>query len=195
MFAAGGHRPARRGRMVPPTHRARRHVDNGMEVSRNELFGPVLSVSGSTRRRSDALANDSPLRVRCRDLDDEPVEAHAVAHALDAGTVWVNTYRTCGFARRSEAARTAATGGRTASMVSTRSRKRRASGSRPTARARRPLRLAQLTKVDDTTSGSTASPRRASRRGSQAPPAIAPPLPSGAQLVRSDHQLQQRRPR
>lgn len=68
-------------------------VDNSSDLAQIETFGPVVSI---IRFRDDAeavrLANDTPYGlnafVHTRDLR----RAHGVARALEAGSVWVNTF-------------------------------------------------------------------------------------------------------
>jgi len=74
-------------------------VTNDMDVARRELFGPVLSV---IRFESDdeaiAIANDSDFGLAAGIWTADLRRAHHVANELDAGTVWVNTYRALHFA-------------------------------------------------------------------------------------------------
>ena len=74
-------------------------VSNDMEVARNELFGPVLAVLRfDDQDEAIAIANDSPFGLAAGIWTSNLSRAHAVAARLDAGTVWVNTYRTLSFA-------------------------------------------------------------------------------------------------
>ncbi|QIZ01109.1 aldehyde dehydrogenase [Streptomyces sp. S1D4-11] len=86
-----------RGWFYPPTVLDR--VTNDMAVARNELFGPVLSV---IRFRDEdeavAIANDSPFGLAAGIWTNDLGRAHRMARDLDAGTVWVNTYRAMQFA-------------------------------------------------------------------------------------------------
>ncbi len=69
-------------------------VNNDMRVARDEIFGPVVAV---IRFREEdellRLANDTPYGLAAgvwtRDID----RAMRFVHAIDAGMVWVNTYR------------------------------------------------------------------------------------------------------
>jgi aldehyde dehydrogenase (NAD+) len=74
-------------------------VVNDMAVAREELFGPVLAV---IRFHDDdeavAIANDSPFGLAAGLWTTNIGRAHRMAAALEAGTVWVNTYRALSYA-------------------------------------------------------------------------------------------------
>jgi aldehyde dehydrogenase (NAD+) len=84
------------GWFYPPT--VLDNVQNDMAIARNELFGPVLSVIRFTEEEEALrIANDSPFGLAAglwtRDLN----RAHRMADELEAGVVWVNTYRALSF--------------------------------------------------------------------------------------------------
>lgn len=68
-------------------------VDNSWTIAREEVFGPVLSVLryGET---ADAvrMANDSAYGLGGGVWSQDPERAMEVAHALRAGTVWINEW-------------------------------------------------------------------------------------------------------
>ncbi|WP_435070348.1 aldehyde dehydrogenase [Amycolatopsis thermoflava] len=69
-------------------------VTNDMAVARNELFGPVLSVIRfQDEDEAVAIANDSDFGLAGGIWTNNLQRAHRVARQLEAGTVWVNTYR------------------------------------------------------------------------------------------------------
>lgn len=97
-LAAGGGRPAIEGDgwyFQPTVFSAAR---NDMKIARDEIFGPVVCMI-AFRDEADliAQANDSvyglAAGVWTRDID----RALRFARAVDAGTVWVNTYRSASF--------------------------------------------------------------------------------------------------
>ena len=68
-------------------------VDNSMVVARDEIFGPVLCVIPFEEEgEAVALANDSCYGLASGVWTQNTARAHRVAAALQAGTVWVNTY-------------------------------------------------------------------------------------------------------
>ena len=64
-----------------------------MKISREEIFGPVLSVlSFSDAAEAVRLANDSVYGLQAGVWTSDINKAHGVARALRAGTVHVNQY-------------------------------------------------------------------------------------------------------
>jgi acyl-CoA reductase-like NAD-dependent aldehyde dehydrogenase len=80
------------GYFVPPTILA--DVAPDAEVIREEVFGPVLTVSRFSEE-ADALrqAADTDFGLAAGVWTSSVGRAHRVAHAVDVGTVWINTYR------------------------------------------------------------------------------------------------------
>ena len=74
------------------------NVDNGMTVAQDEIFGPVLSViPAESEEEIIRQANETPYGLAAGIWTKDLQRAHRVAHALKAGTVWVNSYRTVSF--------------------------------------------------------------------------------------------------
>ncbi|MFI5800304.1 aldehyde dehydrogenase [Streptomyces sp. NPDC051677] len=69
------------------------HVDPGMRLAREEIFGPVLSVlSFDDVDEAVRLANATEYGLAAGLWTSDLSTAHRVARALKAGTVWVNCY-------------------------------------------------------------------------------------------------------
>lgn len=73
-------------------------ADRDMRVAQEEIFGPVLSVM-TFRNEEEAIsqANDTRYGLAAGVWTKDLQRAHRVAHAIHAGTVWINSYRTISF--------------------------------------------------------------------------------------------------
>ncbi|MDP6345994.1 MAG: aldehyde dehydrogenase [Alphaproteobacteria bacterium] len=92
----GGHRAQRpecgEGWFVEPT--VFTGVRNDMRIAREEVFGPVLSVIPfDDEEDAIAIANDNPYGLAAGVWTQSIKRAIEVSNRLQAGTVWVNTYR------------------------------------------------------------------------------------------------------
>ncbi len=69
-------------------------VDNDMRVVREEIFGPVAAIMPfDTEDEVVGLANDTEYGLAAGVWTSNLSRAHRMAARLDAGTIWVNTYR------------------------------------------------------------------------------------------------------
>lgn len=70
------------------------NVTNNMRIARDEIFGPVLSVLVfDTEEEALAIANDSPYGLAAGIWTQSLPRTLRMARELQAGQVWVNTYR------------------------------------------------------------------------------------------------------
>ena len=73
-------------------------VDNTMAIAREEVFGPVLAILPfEDEDEAVAIANDSPYGLAAGVWTGDIARALRVPERLEAGTVWVNTYRAVSF--------------------------------------------------------------------------------------------------
>ncbi len=87
----GGERVGQKGFFIAPT--LFDNVTDDMEIARDEIFGPVLSVirfhdTEEVIRRANTTDYGLAAAVWTRDIG----KAHAIAERVRAGTVWVNCY-------------------------------------------------------------------------------------------------------
>ena len=90
---AGGERVRQEtgGYFIPPT--ILDGVDNGWRVAREEIFGPVLTVTEFDDEADGlAIANDSPFGLAAGIWTRDINRAHRLSRAIRAGVVWVNTF-------------------------------------------------------------------------------------------------------
>jgi acyl-CoA reductase-like NAD-dependent aldehyde dehydrogenase len=88
----GGKAPEREGWFVEPTIFT--GVNNPMRIAREEVFGPVLSVIPfDDEDEAYAIANDSPYGLAAGLCTADMGRALRGSAALEAGTVWINSYR------------------------------------------------------------------------------------------------------
>ena len=95
---AGGGRPHPRRPGARPRALLRADGPHGVtpdsEIAQTEVFGPVLAVI-PFEDEADAvrIANSTPYALAAGVWTRDVKRAHRMARALDAGTIWVNTYR------------------------------------------------------------------------------------------------------
>jgi aldehyde dehydrogenase (NAD+) len=90
-LACGGDRVGDRGYFIQPTVFA--NVQDDMQIAREEIFGPVMSVIAFKNveeviTRANRTNYGLAAGVWTRDIK----KAHAIANGVRAGTVWVNCY-------------------------------------------------------------------------------------------------------
>ncbi|MDS9471536.1 aldehyde dehydrogenase [Sporosarcina pasteurii] len=70
------------------------HTDNNARITREEIFGPVLSVIPfKNEAEVIEMANSTDYALAAGIWASDIAKAHRVAKAIRAGIVWVNTYR------------------------------------------------------------------------------------------------------
>lgn len=73
-------------------------VDNEMRVAREEIFGPVVSlIAFEDEAEAIDIANDTPFGLAAGVWTEDLRQAQRVASAIEAGTIWVNEYRTLSY--------------------------------------------------------------------------------------------------
>jgi acyl-CoA reductase-like NAD-dependent aldehyde dehydrogenase len=92
---AGGKRPAdpelADGNFIEPTVFA--GVTNDMRIAQEEIFGPVVAIIPFDGEEEGVrLANDVRYGLAAGVWTRDASRAHRVAHALEAGSIWVNHY-------------------------------------------------------------------------------------------------------
>ena len=79
------------GYFIPPT--ILDGVDNRWRVAREEIFGPVLTVTEfDDEDEALAIANDSPFGLAAGLWTRDVNKAHRMSRRIRAGVVWVNTF-------------------------------------------------------------------------------------------------------
>lgn len=87
----GGSRVGDRGYFIEPTVFA--HVQDQMTIAQQEIFGPVMSILPfEDLDEVVQRANNTPYGLAAAVWTQDISKAHAVAHRLRAGTVWINCY-------------------------------------------------------------------------------------------------------
>jgi (Z)-2-((N-methylformamido)methylene)-5-hydroxybutyrolactone dehydrogenase len=84
------------GQFIEPTIFA--DVNNNMRIAREEVFGPVAAaIRFKDIDEAIAIANDSPYGLAAGVWTENMRRALIMSERLEAGTVWVNTYRAVSF--------------------------------------------------------------------------------------------------
>lgn len=85
-----------KGLFIEPT--VLTNIRNNMRVAQEEIFGPVLSVIRfKTEAEAIEIANDTAYGLAAGIWTNNLSRAHRVAQKIQAGSIWVNTYRVTSF--------------------------------------------------------------------------------------------------
>lgn len=92
-LAAGSVDRSEAGYFVSPTVLA--NVTNDMDVARTEIFGPVVAaIPFDTEEEAIAIANDTEFGLAGAAWTNDVARSHRVAAQINAGTFWINGYKT-----------------------------------------------------------------------------------------------------
>jgi len=88
----GGPAPNMDGYFISPTIAV--NVRPDMEIAREEIFGPVLSVlTFEDEEEAIQIANDTPYGLAAGVWTSSVQRSHRIAHKIKVGTVWINAFR------------------------------------------------------------------------------------------------------
>lgn len=92
-LASGGTEFTGEGYFISPTLLV--GGNNSMDIARTEIFGPVtVAIPFDTEEEAVAIANDSEFGLAGAVWTNNVARAHRVAAQVNAGTFWVNGYKT-----------------------------------------------------------------------------------------------------
>jgi acyl-CoA reductase-like NAD-dependent aldehyde dehydrogenase len=92
-LASGSQERSNAGYFVSPTVLS--NVTNDMAVAREEIFGPVVAaIPFDTEDEAIAIANDTEFGLAGAVWTTDVARSHRVAAQVNAGTFWVNGYKT-----------------------------------------------------------------------------------------------------
>ncbi|THV04186.1 aldehyde dehydrogenase [Dendrothele bispora CBS 962.96] len=90
---SGGERDGNEGYFIKPTIFT--EVKPNMKIAQEEIFGPVgVVIKFKTEEEVIEMANNTTYGLACGVFTENVSRAIRVAHALEAGTAWINTYHT-----------------------------------------------------------------------------------------------------
>ncbi|THU97206.1 aldehyde dehydrogenase [Dendrothele bispora CBS 962.96] len=90
---SGGERDGNEGYFIKPTIFT--EVKPSMKIAQEEIFGPVgVVMKFKTEEEVIEMANNTTYGLACGIFTENVSRAIRVAHALEAGTAWINNYHT-----------------------------------------------------------------------------------------------------